>query len=89
METAPLLRLEPALNFCALMCAVVVHDQVHVLMGGKLSFQLVEKANQFTAAMAVLTGADHLAVNNVEGGKQRRCTVTLIVVGLPLGQARS
>ena len=89
VESAPAFWLEPALDLGALVCAVVIHDQVDFLIGGKVSLQVVEKTDEFPAAVAVLAGPDHLAVENIEGGKQRRCAVTLVIVGLPLGQPRS
>ena len=60
MEAAPPFRLEPALHLCALVGAVVIHDQVHFLIVGQLLFQVIQKANELAAAVALLTSADHL-----------------------------
>ena len=69
VEPRPLLWLQPALDRFALVGAVVVQDQVDLLIGGKLLFQMVQKLNEFAAPMARLAGSDHFAVQDVEGGK--------------------
>ena len=56
MEPAAALRLEPTLNLCALMGAIVIHDQVDFLIGRELSLQVVKKPDEFTAALTVLAG---------------------------------
>ena len=86
VEAASAFRLEPTLNLCALVRAVVVHDQVDFVIGGKLSFQVVEEADELLAAVTVLTGSNHLSVEDIEGGKQCRGSVALVVVGLSLRQ---
>jgi len=78
-------RLEPALNPCTLMGAVVIHDQVDFLIGRELSLQVVEKPDELPAAVTILAGSDDLAVENIEGRKQGRRAVALVVVSLPLG----
>lgn len=70
------------------MCVVVVHDQVDFRIGGKVALQMVEEEDELLAAVSVLACTDHLAIENVEGGKQRRRAVTLVIVRLPLGQPR-
>ena len=87
VESAPPFRLEPALDLRALVCAVVVQDQMYFLIAGKLSFQVIQEANELAAAMALLAGADHFAIEDIEGSEQGRCAVTLVIVGLPLRQA--
>src|SRR4051812_11636628 len=89
MEAASPFRLEPTLDLCALMSAVVVHDQVHFLIVGKLSFQVIEEAYELTTAVALLTRADHLAVEDIKSGEQSRGAVTLVIVRLPLRQSRT
>jgi hypothetical protein len=56
MESLPLFRLQPALDFGALVGAVVIHDQVHLLIGGKIFFQMVQEADKLAAATLVLAG---------------------------------
>lgn len=53
-----------------------------------IAFAFGRNPHEFAAAMAVLTGTDYFAVENIEGGKQRRCAVPFIVVALPLWQSR-
>ena len=69
LETLPLLGLESTLHLDALMRAVVVHDQVHLLIGREMFFQMIEKADKFAAPVALLTGPNHFAVENVERGE--------------------
>jgi len=83
MEATPFLRLEPPLDLCTFVCAVVVHDQVNFLIVRELPLQMIEEANELSAPVTLLAGADDFAVENIESGKQRRRTVTLVIVGLP------
>jgi len=87
VESPSLFRLQPALDLCALMGAIVVHDEMHLLVGGKLRFQMIQELHKLTAAMALLAGADDLAVENMECGKQSCGAVALVVVCLPFWQA--
>jgi hypothetical protein len=61
---------------------VVVEDHVHDLAGRYSRFDAVEKADELAMAMALHATAEHRAMKNVEGGKQRRGAVTGIIVGL-------
>src|SRR5690349_18516889 len=89
MKTTPLLRLQPALHLCTLVRAVVIHDEVDLLIRRELAFQVIQEANEFPAAVTLLAGADHLPIEDVESREQGRRAVTFVVVGLPLWQARS
>ena len=66
---SPPLRLQPAPHLSAFVGAVVVHDEVHFLIGRELHFQMVEEPDEFTAAVAILTSADHFAVENIKRGE--------------------
>ena len=46
LEAAPAFRLEPSLDLCAPVRAVVVHNQVDFLISGKLSLQVVQEADE-------------------------------------------
>jgi hypothetical protein len=81
------LRLQPALHLCAFVSAVIVHDEMHFLFGRQLRFQMVEEPYKFPTAVAVLTGADHFAVENIERGEQGGGAMAFIVVRLTLRQA--
>ena len=82
MEPFALLRLEPALHLGAFVGALVIHDQMHVLLRRQLLLQLVQEPDKFPAAVTFLTSADDFAIEDVEGGEQRGGSVTLAVVGL-------
>lgn len=87
VEPPPLLRPQPALHLCAFVGAVIVHDEMHFLTGWELRFQMVEESYEFATAVAILTGADHFAVENIERGEQRGGAMAFIVVRLTLRQA--
>ena len=72
VESAPLLRLEPALHFGTFVSAVVVHDQVHFLSAGSWLFEMIQEFDELAAAMAFLAGANHFAIENIECGEQSR-----------------
>ncbi len=50
---------------------------------------MIQEPDELAAAVAVLAGPDHLAIEDVESGEQSRRAVTLVVVGLPFRQART
>ena len=87
VESSPLVRLQPALHLGALVGAVVVPDEMHFLICRKLHFQMVEELYEFAAAVAILTGADHFAVENIERCEQSSRAVAFIVMRLALGKA--
>jgi len=86
VETAPLLRLEPALHLGAFVGAVVVHDEMHLLGGRELLLEMIQKFHKLTTAVARLTSADDFAVQNVERGEQSCRAMPLVVVRLPFWQ---
>ncbi len=86
VESAPLRRLQPALHLCAFVSAVIVHDEMHFLIGGELLFQMVEELYKFPTTVAILTSADHFAVENIERGEQSGCAMAFIIVRLTLRQ---
>ena len=44
VESLPLFGLEPSLHLLALVGAVIIHDQMYLLVGGDPRFQVVEKS---------------------------------------------
>src|SRR5215472_12019532 len=86
LEALTLFRFQPTLHFGALMGAVVVHDQMHLLSLRQLLLQVIQKADKLAAAMPLLAGTDDFSVQDVERGKQRGRTVTLVIMGLALRQ---
>ena len=69
VESLALLWFKPPLYLGAFVGAVVVHDQVNIHLGWQLIFQMGKKSDELATAMTGLTGADHLAVENIESGK--------------------
>lgn len=87
MESPPLFRLQPALHFGALVGRVIVHDQVHLLIGGEILFGVIQEAGKLAAAMPILAGADHFSVEDVESGEQDSGAVTFVVMRLAFRQS--
>ena len=71
VESLPLLRRQPALHLSALVGAVVIHNQVHLLVGRKILFKMVQETEKFAAATPLLPCADDFAVQDVEGGERK------------------
>ena len=69
------------------MGGVVVEDHVDNLSGRDLGLDGVEKADELLMPMTLHVGADHLAVENVQRGEQRRRAVSLVIVGHGSGAA--
>ena len=87
VESPPFLRLQPTLHFGALVSAVVVHDQMDLLISRKLFFEMIEELHELPAAVAMLTSTDHFSIQNVERGEQSGGAVALVVVRLAFWQA--
>jgi hypothetical protein len=73
---------EPALDGCALVRAVVVENEMDVKVRRRLLFELIEKLDELFTTMARQAVANDLAVEDVEGCKQRRSPVSLVVMRL-------
>ena len=78
---------EPLAHLGMLVGGVVVEDHVDDLSGGNLRLNGVEEADELLVPMALHVAADDLAVENVEGGEQRRCAMPFVVVGHRAGAA--
>lgn len=76
----PRMPLQPALNGRVLVSRIVVGDQMQLLSGGSAAVQNPQKAEPFLMTVPLRAHADHLAVERVQRGKQRRRTVALVVV---------
>ena len=62
VKPLPLGRLQPPFHLGAFVTAGVVHDEMNLLVGGKLLFEQAEKLEELLAAMTRKAGADDLAV---------------------------
>ena len=61
--------------------SVVVQNDVDDLAGRDLPLHGIEELDEFLMAMPFHAAAQHRAVQNVEGGEQRRGSVALIIMG--------
>src|SRR5262245_66255118 len=81
------MRLEPALDRGGLMGGVVVEDEMQIEIGGGLSIDQPEEAQELPVPMARQARADDLAVQHAESGEQGGGAVALVVVGHGAGAA--
>src|SRR5208337_5288632 len=79
-KSVPLFRLEPPLHLGAFVGAVVVHNEVYCLIGRELLFQMIQKPHELSATVALLTGPDDFAVQNIERSEQRSGAMALVVM---------
>ena len=81
MEGETRMPIEPFADLRMLMGRVVVEDDVDGPVGGDLSLDLVEEADELLMPMLLHAAPDDLAFEDVEGGEQGSGAVALIVVG--------
>ena len=74
--------LEPGLDARVLVRPIVIHDQVQIQPGWRISIDVLQEANKFLMAMAGHAIPNDLAIEHAERGKQGRCAIAYIVVGL-------
>jgi hypothetical protein len=79
---------QPALDGRAFVSARIVEDEVEVQVARGLAVDAIEKAQELLGAVPWQTGADHLPIEQVEGGEQRGGSVPMVVVGLPSREPR-
>ena len=71
---------EPAFDSCMLVSDVVVHDEVHLQILWHVVVDLAEKAQIFLMPVVRPTAREHFAVRRVQRRKQRRGSVTPVIV---------
>ncbi len=81
------MALEPGTDLCVLVGRVVVEDDVNQLSGRALGLDGIEKADELLMPVPLHAATDDLAFQHVEGGKQRRRPMPLVVVGHRLAAA--
>ena len=81
MENPTGMTLKPCHDFGMFMRSIVVEDGMDHLADRHLAFDGVEKADELLMTVLLHTTADHRAVENVEGSKQRRGAIAFIVMG--------
>ena len=84
---------QPLTDLWVLVRRVIVEDDTNRLAGGNLRLDGVEEANELLMPMALHVKAYDRAVENVQRGKQRRCSVPFVVMrhgsGAPLLQRQA
>src|SRR5580698_6767811 len=81
MEGPARMAFEPCLDLRMLMRGVVVDDGFDQLASWHGTLDVVEEADELLVAVLLHAAADHRAVEHVEGSKQCRRAVTLVIVG--------
>src|SRR5215470_1133602 len=80
MQAEARMCVEPGLDCGVGVSAVVVQDEMKIEPTRKLAIQATQKFQKLLMAMPGETLADHLSLKHVEGGKERRRPVALVVV---------
>jgi hypothetical protein len=75
---------QPALNQRGLVRAMVIQNQVYVQFSRGGGVHRVQELLELDSAMPAMTLANDSAAGHLQRGKQRRGTVTLVVVGSAL-----
>ena len=78
------MRHQPGAHVSGLVRAVVVDNNVYLSTRRKLLVNGVEKGYEFLLSMTAHVLSDHRAVKDVQGCKQRRRAVSLVVMGARL-----
>ena len=81
MEGEALVAAEPLAHLGMLVGGVVVENDVYEFSGRDFGVDGVEEADELLMPMTLHVAADHRAVENIEGGEQRRRAVPLVVMG--------
>ena len=80
MQHKPGMAGQPALDADVAVGAIVVEDQVQGFPVGKLGIELLEKLQELLMPVPGIALADHPAFDDLQGGKQRRGAVAMVVV---------
>ena len=87
MEAGPLG--EPVPDQRRLVGGVVVGNQVHVQLGGHLGLYGIEKLAELQGPVAAVALANHLTGPGIQSGEEGRGAVAHVIMGAPLGLART
>jgi len=80
---------EPSAHLGMLVGGIVVNDEMNVELGRRLVVNDPQEGEKLLMAMTLAAFADHLAGGHIEGGEQRRGSVTHIVMGVAFDIAQS
>ena len=78
---------QPGSDFGLFVCGVVVQDDVYRFIFRQLSLNRVEEADKLLMPVALHVAADDGAVENIQGSKQCRGAVALVIMGHRAGTA--
>ena len=81
VEDPAWMPLKPGQHLRVFVSGVVINDGMDNLPGWHLGFDGVEEADELLMTVALHISADHRAIEDVEGGKQRCGAMPLVVVG--------
>src|SRR5215813_15404924 len=79
---------QPVPDLFDLVCAVVIHDEMHVQAGRKVVLNLVQKTQELLVTMPPEARADGHAGSYIHCREQRSNSMPLVVMGLTGGHAR-
>src|SRR5215467_10551831 len=79
---------QPVPDLFDLVCAVVIHDEMHVQAGRKVVLNLVQKTQELLVTMPPVARADGHAGSYIHCREQRSNSMPLVVMGLTGGHAR-
>jgi hypothetical protein len=93
VEREPFMPVEPLTDLRVLVRRVIVEDHMNRLAGGNLRLDGVEEADELLMPMALHVAAYDRAIENVQRGEQRRCSVPFVIMrhgsGTPLLQRQA
>ena len=79
MENETRVAIEPGTNVAVFVSCIVVENDVDDLADRNLRLNGVQESNEFLMTMTLHVAADDRAVEDVEGGEQRRGAMPLVV----------
>src|SRR4029453_3055709 len=81
MESPSWMSCQPGADLRLLMGRIVIEDDVDGLILRQFRLNRVEEPDEFLMPMTLHVATDHRAVENIEGGKQGRGSMALIIMG--------
>jgi hypothetical protein len=73
--------LEPPFDVRVFVRPIVVRDQMEIQSSGHLPVNLAQELEKLFVSMAGITGTNHRAVQDIEGGEQTRGSVAFVIMG--------
>lgn len=85
MQLEPGIAQQPAMDRRSLVGSVAVEHQMDIEVGWDFGVDALQKAEALGAAMATVEISDHPAADDVQGGEQGGGPMSMVVMGLALG----